>query len=65
MARVVLTEDGGFVLYEEKMTTLPELLAEVLEELLSVSCQATSSTQELQLYSFPSLKDRFFLHFLF
>lgn len=62
-------------MYEEKMTTLPELLTEVLDEFLSVGSRATSSTQELQPHSFPSLKDKrtskkeriswFLMHFVF
>lgn len=60
-------------MYEGKMTTLPELLTEVLDEFLSVGSRATSSTQELQPHSFPSLKDKrtskriswFLMHFVF
>lgn len=34
----------------------PELLAEIMDEFLSVSSRAASSTQKLQPHSFPGLK---------
>lgn len=52
-------ENVRFVVWgEDSHSEAPELLAEVMNEFLSVSSWAASSAQELQPHSFPSLKDR-------